>query len=303
MAPEGLPKSAQAYKDTFAVIMNRLAVADAKRNNLIESITTSSSRSQPRKTQEELDAEDASLFRNEPPHLGVGAPIPEHFLISETQRGNKALRAKLFTSKGLQASKARDAEEKAASAKRGMKVESSDEEEGRSSLGRAKKLKIQRKIEPVKQPKKRASSDSSSEEQGRSQLGISKKRRIETGDKEAAKEFGQDGLPKKNNQEDEIRQEGGSSDLKGPKEQIVTKINKALVGANREAENDAKNSTEQEKAKPAKHVIGLLGEENRGMQILERKPEMDSKERKRLKKKEKKRRRKLKEQELAAKAT
>jgi hypothetical protein len=152
MTSEEPVKSAKTSKEEFDIISNRLAVALAKRESLIKSWTASSSRPHPpRKTQEDLDAEDAALFRNEPAYLGVGAPIPSHFLVSEAERNNKSLRAKFFPTKGLKASKARDAEEKAASAKRGLKEESSDEEEGRSGLGRAKKLKTKASAsEPVK---------------------------------------------------------------------------------------------------------------------------------------------------------
>jgi hypothetical protein len=152
MAPDEAPKSAKVSKEEFDVISNRIAVALAQRESLIKSWTASSSRPRPaEKTEAELDAEDAALFRNEPQFLGVGASIPSHFLVSETERNNKSLRAKFFPSKTLKASKARDAEEKAASAKRGLKDESSDEEEGRSGLGRAKKRKTKTRTEPVEE--------------------------------------------------------------------------------------------------------------------------------------------------------
>ncbi|KAF8864425.1 hypothetical protein BDZ45DRAFT_37588 [Acephala macrosclerotiorum] len=168
MATEGVSKTAKQAKEDFAVISNRLAVAFAKRESLIKSWTASSSRPQPpTKTEEELEAEDAILFRNQPQYLGVGAPIPSHFLVSEADRNNKSLRAKFFPTKGLKASKARDAEEKAASAKRGLKEESSDEEEGRSGLGRAKKLKMTRKTEPVR---KVVGEDGESEEESRATM-------------------------------------------------------------------------------------------------------------------------------------
>ncbi|KAE8449675.1 hypothetical protein EG329_007450 [Mollisiaceae sp. DMI_Dod_QoI] len=165
MATEGLSKSAKQAKEDFAVLSNRLAVAFAKRESLVKSWIASSSRPQPpAKADEELDAEDSALFRNQPPYLGVGAPIPSHFLVSEAEQNNKSLRAKFFPTKGLKASKTRDAEEKAASAKRGLREESSDEEEGRSGLGRAKKLKVTRKLEPMK---KVVEKESESEEDSR----------------------------------------------------------------------------------------------------------------------------------------
>ena len=97
-------------------------------------------RKEPTKSEAELDAEDAALFRNEPPYLGVGAPIPSHFLVSDAERNNKSLRAKFFPGKGLKGSKPRDEEEKVASAKRALNEESSDEEGGRSSLGKGEEV-------------------------------------------------------------------------------------------------------------------------------------------------------------------
>jgi hypothetical protein len=141
MSTEDTLRSAKTSKEEFDIIQNRIQLALAKRENLIKSWTASSSRREPIKTQEELDAEDSALFRNEPPYLGVGAPIPASFLISDAERNNKSLRAKFFPSRGLKGSKPRDSEGKAASVKRGLNEESSDEEGGRSSLGKAKKLK------------------------------------------------------------------------------------------------------------------------------------------------------------------
>lgn len=141
MSTQDIPKSAKNTREEFDIIQNRIQLALSKRENLIKSWTASSSRKEPTKTQEELDAEDSALFRNEPPYLGVGAAIPSHFLVSDAERNNKSLRAKFFPGKGLKGSKPRDSEEKDASAKRGLNEESSDEEGGRSSLGKAKKLK------------------------------------------------------------------------------------------------------------------------------------------------------------------
>jgi hypothetical protein len=142
MALEDSIRSISTSKEELDVISNRIAIALAKREKLVKSWTALSARpKEPEKTQEELDAEDAALFRNQPPYLGVGAPIPSHFLVSDAERNNKSLRAKFFPTKGLKGSKSRDEEEKAASAKRGLIDESSDEEGGRSSVGKAKKRK------------------------------------------------------------------------------------------------------------------------------------------------------------------
>lgn len=143
MAPEPVSvlfgsKPVQAELDA---ISNRIQIALAKREELIRSWTLKSAREDktPRKTDAEIDAEDALLFQMQPPYLGVGCPIPEKFLIGEQDRSKKSLEARL--GKGLQATKRRDAEEKAASAKRGLRGDSSDEEEGRSAVGKRKKKK------------------------------------------------------------------------------------------------------------------------------------------------------------------
>lgn len=131
----------------IAAVENRVAVALAKRERLIKSWTASTSRPRPPpKTQEELDAEDTDLFRPEPANLGLGAPIPKEFLDGDVKRrelsSNDRLRRLMLGKKpGLSASKPRDGLEKAGSVKRGLKEESSDEEEGRSALGKAKKAK------------------------------------------------------------------------------------------------------------------------------------------------------------------
>ena len=155
MSTEDTPISVKTSKEEFDIIQNRIQLALAKRENLIKSWTASSSRREPTKTQEELDAEDAVIFRNEPPYLGVGAPIPTNFLISDTERNTRSLRAKFFPSKGLKGSKPRDLEEKAASVKRLLNDESSDEDGGRSSLGKAKKLKTTKTtVTPTEEVKK-----------------------------------------------------------------------------------------------------------------------------------------------------
>jgi hypothetical protein len=140
--PTSIPTAAD-----FEVIQNRLAVALAKRERLIKSWTASSSRPRPpAKTQEELDAEDAELFNPVPASLGLGAPIPMEFLEGDVKRkeiwNNDKLRSLIMGRKaGAQASKPRDGKEKAAVSKRVLESESSDDDEGRSALGKAKKSK------------------------------------------------------------------------------------------------------------------------------------------------------------------
>ncbi|KAI9742495.1 MAG: hypothetical protein M1818_004029 [Claussenomyces sp. TS43310] len=128
-------------------IQARLVVAFAEREKLVKSWMTSSSRPRARvKTQEDLDAEDAELSQMAPPHLGLGAAIPKEYLTGDIKRkdnpSNDRLRRLITGKKGaLQASKPRDSQEKISSAKRAVLTESSDEEEGRSGLGKAKRAK------------------------------------------------------------------------------------------------------------------------------------------------------------------
>lgn len=153
MAPEAASKKFAAAE--FDVIQNRLAIALAKRESLIKSWTKSSARPQPPpKTKEQIEAEDADIYKREPATLGLGAPVPKEYKDGDMKRAeiktNESLRKRLLgKTGGLQASKPRDAAEKAQSAKRRRKDDSSDEEEGRSSLGKAKKVTKPRE-EPVK---------------------------------------------------------------------------------------------------------------------------------------------------------
>jgi hypothetical protein len=129
--------------------MNRIQLKLAANEALVKSWTAKSKAVTylpPRKTDAELDAEDALLFRPQPPYLGVGCPIPENFMISEADRSKKMLESKF--GRGLLASKRRDAEEKAESAKRTLAEDSSDDEGGRSMVGKKKKVKISAE-EPV----------------------------------------------------------------------------------------------------------------------------------------------------------
>jgi hypothetical protein len=126
-----------AAQTEIDAISNRIQLALAAREELVRSWTSPDI---PRKTDAELDAEEALLFRPEPAHLGVGYPIAENYLIGEKERGRRGLETKFATV--LKASKKRDAEEKRESAKRGLDggQESSEEDVGRSALGRRKKL-------------------------------------------------------------------------------------------------------------------------------------------------------------------
>ncbi|KAB8292134.1 hypothetical protein EYC80_007877 [Monilinia laxa] len=127
--------------EEFNAKMNRIQMVLAKREAIAENILAKYPTERHRKTQEEIDAEDALWFPtpvgNQPLNTD---PAFAKFLRPVAERNQKTLRDKMLPSRELRASKARDAEEKAASAKRAM-VASSDEDEGRTALGKAKKLK------------------------------------------------------------------------------------------------------------------------------------------------------------------
>ena len=264
MVPEEPTKSAKLSKQNFDVISNRLAVALAKRESLIKSWTASRPKV-PAKSQEELDAEDAALFRNEPPHLGLGAPLPSHFLVSEAERKNKTLRAKFFPAKGLKASKARDAEEKAASAKRGLRAQSSDEEEGRSALGRAKKQKTRTKIEPAGE----------------------RRRNERSGGSYGAEEPSCPGKVKKQELDGEL--DNSNPDVKVDRAHLLTTVG-PLNLLNRD----------QETVEQISRVLGTVLSMNSTAGLAGKKPDIDPKERKRMKKREKRKRQKLRAPQKAA---
>ncbi|KFX87840.1 hypothetical protein V490_07982 [Pseudogymnoascus sp. VKM F-3557] len=129
-------------------IQARIDLAIAKRDAIVKSWVDKfdTSKCAPSKTKEELEAWDAELFNPMPSNLGLGAPLPKEYLNGDMNRkdnsGNSKLRSLMMGKKaGLQAAKPRDAEEKANSMKRGLKEDTSDEEEGRSNLGKSKKAK------------------------------------------------------------------------------------------------------------------------------------------------------------------
>ncbi|KAF7854747.1 hypothetical protein EAF04_010315 [Stromatinia cepivora] len=138
---EQRPPKKETWEE-FNAKMNRIQMALAKREAIAENILAKYPTDRRRKTQEEIDAEDALWFPtsagNQPLNID---PAFAKFLKPAAERSQKTLRDKMLPSKELRASKARDAEEKAASAKRAMAAASSDEDEGRTALGKAKKLK------------------------------------------------------------------------------------------------------------------------------------------------------------------
>lgn len=143
-------KSVKEARAELDVISNRIAVALAKREGVLKSFSTT--RSLARKTDQEQDVEESSLFRPEPPNLGLGAPIPSQFLVSEAERNNKTLRERFFPKKATRDSKPQN-EDRNVKTNKKLAEESSDEEEGRSGLGRAKKQKTTAATLPTTQSK------------------------------------------------------------------------------------------------------------------------------------------------------
>ncbi|ELR01658.1 hypothetical protein VC83_00879 [Pseudogymnoascus destructans] len=134
--------------ENLEAIQARIDLAIAKQDAMVKSWVDKfdTSKCAPSKTKEEIEAWDAELFNPMPSNLGLGAPIPKEYLNGDINRkdisGNSKLRSLMMGKKaGLQAAKLRDAEEKASSMKRGLKEDTSDDEEGRSNLGRSKKAK------------------------------------------------------------------------------------------------------------------------------------------------------------------
>jgi hypothetical protein len=218
MSTEDEKKSVGLSKEQFEVITNKIAVAVAKHEAVVQGWIAKSARAnERRKTQEELEAEDAALFRPQPPRLGLGCPVPSQFLKNDAESSTKELRAKFFPSKTLKASKARDAEEKAASAKRGLKDQSSDEEEeGRSSLGRAKKLKTKPQQESVKRETRKAKHEPAIEESTVTPLNDTKDEGLKIKPNPTAA-YPQDTNPSDSlEQVDEIEGDGGFHEEKSP---------------------------------------------------------------------------------------
>ncbi len=295
MAPDEAHKSTKASKEDFDANLNRIAVALAQREALIKSWTASSLRERPpEKTEAELEAEDAALFRNEPPYLGMGAAIPPEYLVSVAERSNKSLRAKLLPSKTLKASKARDAEEKAASVKRGLKDESSDEEQGRSGLGRAKKRKTQARAETAEDDGKDEDSKLL-KAQPASMEHVARGGKAIAGNKFAEKSL----LPSNKFRADEVNQ--GTPKIPAVGMDHIIKAGKD-VGSNKFDKKKALESamspedpdTEEEDAASA-NVMATQNAESKAIPaLLQKSGVMSPEERKRMKKREKRKRQKEK---------
>lgn len=146
MAPEGgKSKHVGLSIEELDVIDNKVSMALARHEEIVNGWMKASNITPkpPVKTENEIDAQ---IIGN-----AGGKISSSRFLKAPAGLGDKSLHARLLPSKTLKASKRRDAEEKAASAKRALREESSDDEEGRSGLGKTKKPRSQSRIpEPVK---------------------------------------------------------------------------------------------------------------------------------------------------------
>ncbi|SZF04915.1 unnamed protein product [Blumeria hordei] len=144
MTSETSPSQNKPLQVDYDIVSNRIAAALAQRESLIKSWTKSSAENKIYNGVEiQNDSEDDILSQTKYPRLGLGAPIPSQFLASDVERNNNTLLAKFGVSKTSSAGKRKARENKpAASTLRDSRNDSSDEELGRSSLGRAKKSKI-----------------------------------------------------------------------------------------------------------------------------------------------------------------
>ncbi|RKF82343.1 hypothetical protein GcM1_172004 [Golovinomyces cichoracearum] len=149
MIPEDTTRPKNSSREKYDVISNKIGVLLSQRESLVRSWYSVP----PARKQEEFDADDAVLLCNQPGHSGIGASIPSNFFISEAERSKKTLRSKLLESKNLVARKTKDTDDKVTPLKKISRDDSSDEELGRSSLGRSKKQKLSRSAEQSMQDK------------------------------------------------------------------------------------------------------------------------------------------------------
>lgn len=140
MTLEQAQNSVKYSSEDYNTLRNQILLSLAQRESVIKKWTAPSSHLlPPAKNQEEFDAEDASLFQNQPPHLGVGAQITSDFSMSEIDRNDKSLRTKLLGSKSSATKKVKDTRERVDKPSRD---DYSDDELGRSSIGKMKKQNL-----------------------------------------------------------------------------------------------------------------------------------------------------------------
>lgn len=137
---EGKSKHVGLSLEELNILDNKVAIALARHDEIVNGWMKASNRppKPPVITDEEIEAQ---ILVNS--GVSAGGETSTKSRKHSTALGTKSLHAKLLPSKTLKASKARNAEEKAASARRGLRDQSSDEEEGRSGLGRAKRRKAE----------------------------------------------------------------------------------------------------------------------------------------------------------------
>lgn len=130
----------------FASIQARIAIALAARENLVKSWTARSiAPKPPPKTAEEIEAERAEVYASQPK---AGIPKPGSGAVRTRQDlgGNDRLRGAMGLKRGHQGIKSRE-DGSARNGKVRKREESSDEEEGRSGLGKGKRSKSIKVVE------------------------------------------------------------------------------------------------------------------------------------------------------------
>jgi hypothetical protein len=148
MSPHATGDETSKPREDIKVIQARIDLAFAKHEALVNSWVTKfdTSKCAPDKTAEEIAEWDAELYNPRPLSLGLGYELPKEAQNSETNRkdlkNNEKLRKIMLGRKGgLNIAKPRDAEEKMQSRKRAQQGDSSEDEEGRSSMIKSKKVK------------------------------------------------------------------------------------------------------------------------------------------------------------------
>ncbi|TQS34006.1 hypothetical protein Golomagni_05631 [Golovinomyces magnicellulatus] len=129
MSLEDTTRPKKFPREDYDVISNKIGVLLSQRESLVRSWYSTP----PAKIEEGFDDDDAVLFCNQPGHFGIGVSIPSNFLL---------LRSKILVARNT-----KDTNNKVTPMKNISRDGSSDEELGRSSLGRLKKQTQSRSAE------------------------------------------------------------------------------------------------------------------------------------------------------------
>jgi hypothetical protein len=172
MSPHATGDETSKPREDIKVIQARIDLAFAKHEALVNSWVTKfdTSKCAPDKTAEEIAEWDAELYNPRPVSLGLGYELPKEAQNSGANRkdlkNNEKLRKIMLGRKGgLNIAKPRDAEEKMQSRKRAQQGDSSEDEEGRSSMIKSKKVKrFPKPAAPAVQPSPSLASHSSKDQ-------------------------------------------------------------------------------------------------------------------------------------------